>query len=587
MRDQSSKLIRKLFISYAMTFMFINLADSLTMIADGVVISRGLGATALASIGLADPSYKIASLFAGVLAVGLQSLCANAMGSGDQEKASGIFSAGMIVTLSAAVLLTVFCFTCTGSLCRLFGAGNDPELYDHLYRYLKGWFTGIPGYLVFFVLSPIVTLDGNKKNVTTATAVQSLINIFGDILSVFVLDTGTYGVGLATGLSYNLSACILILNFLRKRSVFKPFHTLPDFSILPQTVKIGLPRITQQCCKILAPLLINRTIIAIGSSVAMSAFSVKNSIFGFCVIIGNSIAESIGLLAQVLYSERDAAPLKKIIKTGLGLLLALDAVLSALLFLFAGFISGLYFQSGTEEWLLAVRAVRCLSLALILNGCNSIINHYLQGARKMTQVHLMTLFHRMISLTVFTIILGHLFGTDGLFAAIPVSEAAVLIGYLIITLLKNRSKNFWDSVLLIPDEFGYNDENSRSFSITTVEEAVQVSEGIEAFCDEHHVNKRKSYFSARCMEELTTNIIEHGFTKDNRKHHCDIRVMIDPDEVVLRLRDDCPYFNIRERYDSLADDDMDTNVGIRLVYALAKDVTYINIFNTNTLIIRM
>ena len=63
--------------------------------------------------------------------------------------------------------------------------------------------------------------------------------------------------------------------------------------------------------------------------------------------------------------------------------------------------------------------------------------------------------------------------------------------------------------------------------------------------------------------------------------------MLDPGEVVLRLRDDCPYFNVRERFDSLADDDVESNLGIRLVYALAKDVNYINIFNTNTLIIRM
>ncbi len=587
MQDQSSKLIRKILISYAMTFMIINLADSLTMIVDGMVISRGLGASALAAIGLADPSYKIASLFAGVLSVGLQSLCSQAMGSGDRKKANEIFSAGMVVTITAAVLLSVFCFTCTGSLCRLFGAGDDPELYDHLYRYLKGWFTGIPGYILFFVLSPLVTLDGNKKNVTAATFIQSAINIGGDILSVFVLDAGTYGVGLSTGLAYNVSACVLLLNFARERSVFKPFQALPDFKVLPKTLHIGLPRITQQVCKILAPLLINRTIIAIGGSIAMSAVSVKSSILGFCVIIGKGVAESVGLMTQILYSEKDAVSLRQTVKVGLGVHLTLNALLSILLFVFAGGVSGLYFASGTEEWLLASRAVRCLALSLILNGCNQILTQYLQGARKMLPVHTLTLFQRMISLTVFTVVLGRLFGINGLFAAIPVSEAAVLLGYIVIVLITNRRDGFWNSILMIPDGFGYNSENSFSVSISSVEEAVAVSERIESFCGAHQVDRRKSYFSARCMEELSTNIIEHGFTKDEKKHCCDIRVMIDPDGVVLRIRDDCPYFNIRERYDSLSEHDVDSGVGIRLVFALAKEVNYINIFNTNTLIIRM
>ena len=586
-QDQNNDLIRKILISYAVTFIVINFADSLTMIVDGMVISRGLGATSLAAIGLADPSYKLASLFSGVIAIGLQSLCSQAMSSGDQEKANGIFSAGLVVTASVSVILTVLFFLFPGALCRLFGAGDDPALYNDLYNYLKGWFTGIPGYIFFFVLSPLVTLDGNKKNVTIATLVQSVVNIVGDILSVFVLDAGVYGVGFSTGLAYNISACILVLNFLRKRSVFKLFHGKPDFTVMSKTVQVGLPVITQQVCKILAPILINRTIIAVGGRLAMSAISVKSSIFGFCVIIGNGVAESIGLMTQILFSEKDAVSLRKTVKIGLKVHLMLNALLMILLFIFAGGVSGLYFTPGTEEWTLAVNAVRCLAIAIPLIGCNQIIVKYLHGARKMFWVHVMTLCHRMVSLTVCTVVLGHIFGVPGLFAAIPVSEAAVLLGYLCAVFLRKHEDDFWNSVLMIPDGFGYNEDNSFSVSISTVEEAVAVSERIESFCNAHQVEQRKSYFSARCMEELAANIILNGFTQDDKKHHCDIRIMIEPDEVVLRLRDDCPYFNIRERYDALAEDDMDAGVWIRMVFALAKDVNYINIFNTNTLIIRM
>ena len=587
MQDQSSKLIRKILVSYAITFIVINLADSLTMIADGMVISRGLGAKALAAAGLADPSYKIVSLFSGVLSVGLQSLCSQAMGSGDGERANRIFNTGLIVTIAAAVLLTVAGFFGTDTLCMLFGADRDPEIYSHLFAYLRGWFAGIPGYIFFFVLSPLVTLDGNKKTVTAATFVQSAVNIGGDILSVFVLDAGAYGVGLATGMAYNISAVVLMLNFVRKRSVFKPFGYLPDFKTLPKALHIGLPRITEQCCKILAPLLINRTILAIGGNIAMSAVSVKSGIFGFCVIIGNGIAESVSLMTQILYSEKDAESLRNTVKAGIRLLFGMDTLFSILLFLLSGVVANLYFPMGTEEWRVAVLAVRCLALSLLLNGCNLIVIQYLQGARKMLPVHLMTSFHRLIALTVCTVVLGRSFGTTGLFAAIPVSEGLVLLGYIAAALLFGRRQSFWDAVLMIPYGFGYNSENSCSFSIGTVEEAVMVSERIESFCEQHQVDQRTSFFSGRCMEELATNVIVHGFSMDDKQHDCDIRVMIDPDGVTLRIRDNCPYFNIRERHDSLAENDMESSLGIRLVYALAKDVNYINILKTNTLIIRM
>lgn len=587
MHDQNTKLLKKIMVSYALTFMVISLTDSLTMISDGMTISRGLGATALAAIGLADPSYKIVSLFSGVLSVGLQSLCAQAMGSGDREKANRIFSAALFVTAAIAVLLTVSGFACTDTLCRLFGTEKNSDVYRHLYDYLRGWFTGIPGYILFYVLSPLATLDGNKRILTVSTLIQSAINIAGDILSVFVFGAGTYGVGLSTGIAYNISAVVLMLNFVRKQSAFRPFSAPPDFRSLPKALNIGLPYFTELCCRVLAPLLINRTILAVGGSLAMSAVSVKSSMIGFCLIIGNGVAASVGLMTQILHSEKDAKSLQSTVKIGLRFLIKLDALFSALLFLLAGVVAGLFMPAGTEEWTLAVRVVRCLAVSLLLHGCNRIIIQYLQGARKMLPVHLMTTFHRIVALTVFTVILGYSFGTAGLFAAIPVSEGAVLLGYIAVVLLKNRDRDFWSSVLMLPDGFGYNDDNSRAFSIHSVEEAVSVSKQIEEFLEQHQVDKRTSFFSGLCMEELATNVILHGFTKNNSKYYCDIKVMIDPDGIVLRIRDNCPYFDIRERYNSLSEEDANASIGIRLIYAVAKDVKYINVLKTNTIIIRM
>ena len=587
MYKQNDRLIKRILTGYAISFIIIGIADSLTMIADSMIVSRGLGANALAALGLANPSYKIVSLFSGVLATGLQVLCAQAMGSGDRDKVNRLFSAGAAV-MAAALLILTFCgFVFTDGLCVLFGAGRESEVYSHLYDYLRGWFSGIPGYIIFFVLSPLVTLDGNTTNVTVATFAQSAVNIVGDVLSMFVFDAGTYGVGLATGISYNIAAVILMLNFCRKKSVFRVFSAPPDFRTLPKMMNVGLPKLTEYCAKILAPLLINRTILAVGGAAAMSSISIKASIIGFCTIIGNGISDSVNLMTQILYSEKDAESLRKTVKTSLQLMLAIVSLFSLLLFIFAGYVVQLYLPAGTEEWKLAVQAVRCLAVSLVMNGCNTIIIKYLKGARKMLPVHLMTFAHRVIALTVFTALLGGLFGTQGLFIAIPVSEGAVLLGYIVIALLSNRGRGFWDSVMMIPNGFGYNSSNSCSFSIRTVEEAVTVSEQIGDFLLEHQIDKKTSIFSKLCIEELATNVIEHGFTKDKKKHYCDIRVMIEPDEVILRVRDNCPYFNIRERYDSLSKKDKRYGMGIRMVFNAAKDVNYISILKTNTLIIRM
>ena len=63
--------------------------------------------------------------------------------------------------------------------------------------------------------------------------------------------------------------------------------------------------------------------------------------------------------------------------------------------------------------------------------------------------------------------------------------------------------------------------------------------------------------------------------------------MIEADDVILRIRDDCRYFNIKERFEVLKSKGKLSGIGIRLVYGIAKEVNYVNILNTNTLIIKV
>lgn len=41
------------------------------------------------------------------------------------------------------------------------------------------------------------------------------------------------------------------------------------------------------------------------------------------------------------------------------------------------------------------------------------------------------------------------------------------------------------------------------------------------------------------------------------------------------------------RYEAMDKEDLAANVGIRLVYGIAKDINYVNLLGTNTLIIRV
>ena len=119
-----------------------------------------------------------------------------------------------------------------------------------------------------------------------------------------------------------------------------------------------------------------------------------------------------------------------------------------------------------------------------------------------------------------------------------------------------------------------------------MDEVIGISKTVMAFCKERGVDHRRAYFAALCTEEMATNIVQYGF--DNKKHQSlMIRVVVTNDDLILRFRDYCKLFSIREKYESMDQKDVTKNIGIRLVMKMAKDVMYINTLNLNTTIIKI
>lgn len=590
--SKKHSMMTRILLSYAFTFMMINLADSASMIIDGLIISRSLGPTLLAAAGLGGTSYQIVALFCGIFAIGLQSTCSSAMSAGDRERTNRCFTIGLLTVSVIALLLTILGFRCLDPLCHLFGAdGSDRLLYDGLREYLRGWFVGIPGLIAFTVLCPLVTLDSNKKLVAAATILESTLNILGDCFSViFWRGDGLriiYGIGFSSGASFDIVSLLLLSNFLRKRSAFRFDLRHVQLRDIRQMIRLGMPRLTKYACKMLSPLLINRTVLFVGGPCAMAAMAVKSSITGFFLIAGNGVAESVNLLSQVIYEEKDKDTLTMLASDAVKAVSFICTALSVVMFVLSPQLSALFLAVGSEEYRLSVIMIRCFALSLPLNGLNTCVLNYLQGTRRILPAHLQTASHRLFFLALCTVVLGQCFGTAGMFAAIPLSELLVLLAYILVSLFCGRGRTRTEALLQLPKDFVCAEEDSLSFSVTAAEEVRGVSERVQEFCLSHGIDRRRAYFSALCVEETADNVVSHGFRKDKKKHECNIRILLDNGDILLRIRDDCRYFNMKERYELLRDGAPFSGIGIRLVCGIAKEVNYVSILDTNTLIIRV
>ena len=108
------------------------------------------------------------------------------------------------------------------------------------------------------------------------------------------------------------------------------------------------------------------------------------------------------------------------------------------------------------------------------------------------------------------------------------------------------------------------------------------------FCGEKGISGKISYLTALTVEEIAMSIVQHGFTRDDKDHILDIRLVYKEGELILRFRDDCPNFDPRKQYETIfRNDDMSRMVGAKIIIAKAKDISYTSMLDLNNLVIRI
>ena len=140
-----------------------------------------------------------------------------------------------------------------------------------------------------------------------------------------------------------------------------------------------------------------------------------------------------------------------------------------------------------------------------------------------------------------------------------------------------------DAYSMLKPGFGTPQENCFERSIRSEQDAIAASEDAVAFCRSHGLSQRESMLIGLCIEEMTVNIVTYGFCADRKKHHIDVRLVLEGSDRVLRIRDDCVHFDPVHYLKLHESDDPAAHVGIRMVMKTAKEANYLNSLGWNNL----
>ena len=580
----------KMFFSLFLTGAIIEFSQVGAGFIDGLIISRFLGANAIAAEGIAHPIFSILGIISGLLAVGMQVKCAQAIGRGNRDEYCRFFSAtlfvGTVVSIIATVLLIIF----AKPLAAFFGAsGNATDLVVPASNYMIGVVIGAPALIMTAIIAPGLQLDTGRKNVQTGAVIGAIANIFLDIIAV-KMGWGLFGIGIATAVSTYINLGYQCLFFLKRDRVLhliKPELSVNEFiSMLTNGGEKAIKRLANT----LRPIVLNTIIISYGGTAAMSALSIRNNFSDFAEILGAGIASSVALLVGVYYGEINEEGIEAVNRCEHKLIFLFSGSIFVLMFVFSKQIARLYVPSDGEIYNMAVFAIRMLAIQNPLQALIASRIKYLQAIYRKRNMNLLIIAAQLVFIVLSAIVLGNLFGTYGILACYTVSDALSLFAIYIYYAVKSRNtipnrNNF----LNLPDYFYLNPGDVISLDIRGEEDVSLVSEQIMMFCKGHKINRKISYFASLAFEELASNIVKYGFPNNKlSKPMIDMRAVITDNTFVIRLRDNCPEYDVTKQIASVNEnrDDLTHNIGTRIVSKIASEIIYLHTFDTNSVIIR-
>lgn len=227
----------------------------------------------------------IVNLFMG-LAVGAGVIAAQDIGAKRYEAVHKLADTALTVSLIGGVAVGVFGFFATEPLLRLMG--TTKETLPSAVPYMKAYFTGMPGCLLYNYLAAIQRSGGDTKHPLLFLAISGVANVGLNILMVAGFKLGALGVGIATSASQYIAAAAILIFMLREEGCCRVTGFALDGERLKKMVLIGLPAGLQGTLFSLSNVIIQSSINAYGTYV-VAGNAAGSNLDGFLYIAMNSV----------------------------------------------------------------------------------------------------------------------------------------------------------------------------------------------------------------------------------------------------------------------------------------------------------
>ena len=265
---------------------------------DAVIVGRFVGKEALASVG--GSAAMVCSLVLGFfpgMSAGATVIISQFYGAGDKKNLHKSLHTAYALCVVLGVVLMVVGWYASPWLLELMQ--TNPEIMDDSVTYLRIYFMGILGLLIYNMGSAIMRAVGDSRRPLYYLIVCCVINIVLDVVLVVVFEMGVAGVAVATAVAQLVSAVLVT------RSLMYSYEGLKlelgeirlDLAKLKVQLRIGMPSGLQAAMYGVSNIVIQAAVNSFGTDTvaAWAAYGKLDAIFwAICGAFGVAITTFAG-----------------------------------------------------------------------------------------------------------------------------------------------------------------------------------------------------------------------------------------------------------------------------------------------------
>jgi putative MATE family efflux protein len=428
-------LLRK----YAIPSIIAMTASSLYNMVDSIFIGQGVGAYAISGLAVTFPFMNLSAAFGAMVGVGASTLISVRLGQRDYATAQKVLGNVLVLNVVIGLIFTIISLLFLDEILYFFGASDNTIGYAR--DYMEIILLGNVITHIYLGLNAVMRASGHPRRSMYATIFTVVLNTILDPLFIFVFDWGIKGAAIATILAQALALCWQIYLFSDQKELLhfhRGIYRLKS-KIVKETLTIGLAPFMMNTAACFIVILVNNTLYRYEGDLAIGAYGIINRLAFLFLMVMMGLNQGMQPIAGYNYGAQRIDRLFKVFRLTATCAITVSTAGFLMAMLIPRVAVGVFTndESLTE---LSVFGLQVSMAAFPVIGYQIVTSNFFQSIGMAGKAILLSLTRQVIFLIPLLIILPHLWGVTGVWAAQSVSDFLAFL--MAVFMMRHQIKAF-------------------------------------------------------------------------------------------------------------------------------------------------